>query len=101
MTTFTANEKHWRWRSEPVITRVLAILGFGAAAAFFVNSWTARAAKPDASASRAGLLHLTGDDDLVGWGWSPGEGRTLPPLSRPDTGAQVKVWIDGGAACPE
>ena len=58
MTTFTANEKHWRWRSEPAITRVLAILGFGAAAAFFVNSWTARAAKPDANASRGAFLQI-------------------------------------------
>lgn len=40
-------------------------------------------------------------DDLVGWGWDPGPGRTLPPLSRPDTAAQMKIWIDGGAACPE
>jgi hypothetical protein len=40
-------------------------------------------------------------DDLVGWGWNPGEGRSQPPLSRADTSAQVKIWIDGGAACPE
>jgi mono/diheme cytochrome c family protein len=187
---------------------MLAIFGFGAVAALFVTSWTARAAKPDANASRAAFLqiyrvltsprcqncHPAGDaplqgddshvhlqnvtrgkdghgvygmrcdtchqatnlpgahmppgnpkwalpspehkmvfvgrsagelckqikdpkqnggrslealldhmanDDLVGWGWSPGEGRTLPPLSRPDTVAQVRVWMDGGAACPE
>jgi hypothetical protein len=41
------------------------------------------------------------NDDLVGWGWNPGEGRTLPPLSRPDTVAQLKIWIAGGAACPQ
>src|SRR5256885_11458754 len=58
MTTFTANEKHWRWRSESAITRVLAILGFSAVAAFFVNSWTARAAKPDANDSRAAFLQI-------------------------------------------
>ena len=40
-------------------------------------------------------------DDLVGWGWDPGSGRTLPPLSRPDTTAQMRIWIDGGAACPQ
>jgi cytochrome c5 len=44
--------------------------------------------------------HLA-SDDLVGWGWNPGDGRTLPPLSRPDTAAQMKQWIDGGAACPQ
>ncbi len=47
------------------------------------------------------IFHHIADDDLVGWGWNPGEGRTLPPLSRPDTVAQLKIWIDGGAACPE
>jgi hypothetical protein len=40
-------------------------------------------------------------DDQVGWGWNPGEGRTLPPLTLPETIAQLKIWIDGGAACPE
>src|SRR6267142_499302 len=55
---FTANEKHRRWRSEPAITRVLAIFGFGAVAALFVTSWTARAAKPDANASRAAFLQI-------------------------------------------
>jgi hypothetical protein len=40
-------------------------------------------------------------DDLVAWGWDPGPGRTLPPLSRPDTAAQMKIWIDAGAACPD
>jgi hypothetical protein len=40
-------------------------------------------------------------DDLVGWGWNPGDGRTLPPLNRAETVAQLKIWIDGGAACPQ
>jgi hypothetical protein len=47
------------------------------------------------------LLDHVANDDLVGWGWNPGDGRTLPPLSRPDTAAQMKIWIEGGAACPE
>jgi cytochrome c5 len=51
--------------------------------------------------SLAQLLTHVSSDDLVGWGWSPGDGRTLPPLSREDTVAQMKIWIDGGAACPE
>jgi mono/diheme cytochrome c family protein len=41
------------------------------------------------------------NDDLVGWGWNPGAGRTLPPLTRPETVAQLKTWIAGGAACPQ
>jgi hypothetical protein len=47
------------------------------------------------------LLDHVANDDLVGWGWNPGDGRTLPPLSRPETVAQMKIWITGGAACPE
>src|SRR6266404_3902194 len=47
------------------------------------------------------LLDHIANDDLVGWGWSPGDGRALPPLSREDTVAQMKLWIAGGAACPE
>jgi hypothetical protein len=47
------------------------------------------------------LLDHMANDDLVGWGWSPGDGRTPPPLSRADTVAQMKIWIAGGAACPE
>ncbi len=46
------------------------------------------------------LEHVT-NDELVGWGWNPGDGRALPPLSRPDAVAQMKIWIDGGAACPQ
>ncbi len=47
------------------------------------------------------LLEHVSSDDLVGGGWDPGQGRSLPPLSRADTAAQMKIWIDGGAACPE
>ena len=47
------------------------------------------------------LLEHVSSDDLVGWGWNPGDGRSPPPLSRADTLAQMKIWIDGGAACPE
>jgi hypothetical protein len=47
------------------------------------------------------LLDHVANDDLVGWGWNPGDGRTLPPLSRADTFEQMKIWIAGGAACPE
>jgi hypothetical protein len=47
------------------------------------------------------IFHHIADDDLVGWGWNPGEGRALPPLTRPETVAQLKIWIEGGAACPE
>jgi cytochrome c5 len=46
------------------------------------------------------LLEHVADDELVAWGWNPGDGRALPPLSRQETVTQMKIWIDGGAACP-
>jgi mono/diheme cytochrome c family protein len=49
----------------------------------------------------AALLDHVANDDLVGWAWNPGDGRTLPPLSRVETAAHMKVWVEGGAACPE
>ena len=46
------------------------------------------------------LLEHVADDELVAWGWNPGDSRALPPLTRQETVAQMKIWIDGGAACP-
>jgi mono/diheme cytochrome c family protein len=46
------------------------------------------------------ITHVS-SDDLVGWGWNPGDGRTLPPLSRPDFAAAMQEWADNGAACPD
>ena len=57
--------------------------------------------KQNGGRSLQALLQHVASDDLVGWGWDPGPGRTLPPLSRADTAAQMKIWIEGGAACPE
>ncbi|HXN50682.1 MAG TPA: hypothetical protein VN943_02005 [Candidatus Acidoferrum sp.] len=57
--------------------------------------------KQNGGRSLENLLDHVANDDLVGWGWSPGDGRTLPPLSRTETVAQMKIWIAGGAACPE
>ena len=51
--------------------------------------------------SLAQLLEHVSSDDLVGWAWDPGTGRNPPPLSHADTVAQMKIWIDGGAACPQ
>ncbi len=44
--------------------------------------------------------HVT-SDKLVGWGWNPGEGRTLPPLNRAEFARDIRVWVEKGAACPE
>ena len=56
--------------------------------------------KQNGGRSLDALMDHIANDDLVGWGWNPGDGRTLPPLTRPETVAQLKIWIDGGAACP-
>jgi hypothetical protein len=39
-------------------------------------------------------------DDLVGWGWNPGEGREPAPGSQQILGELIRAWIDSGAACP-
>jgi cytochrome c5 len=39
-------------------------------------------------------------DDLVGWGWAPGEGREPAPGTQAELGELVQAWIDTGAACP-
>jgi hypothetical protein len=44
--------------------------------------------------------HVTADK-LVLWGWSPGEGRTLPPLSHADFARKFQDWFSYGAACPD
>jgi cytochrome c5 len=47
------------------------------------------------------IMEHVSQDSLVGWGWSPGDGRTLPPLNRPDFVAAMQQWVDNGAACPQ
>ncbi|MGD0428091.1 MAG: hypothetical protein ABSC10_15360 [Candidatus Acidiferrales bacterium] len=49
----------------------------------------------------AQIMEHVSTDDLVGWGWNPGDGRTLPPLTRPEFVAAMKAWVDNGAACPQ
>ncbi len=57
--------------------------------------------KQNGGRSLDALMDHIANDDLVGWGWNPGDGRTLPPLTRAETVAQLKIWIDGGTACPK
>lgn len=40
-------------------------------------------------------------DDLVKWGWEPGEGRTLPPLSYDEFVKAWNTWIEKGAYAPD
>ena len=39
-------------------------------------------------------------DDLVAWGWNPGEGREPAPGDQESAGRLVQTWIDSGAECP-
>jgi cytochrome c5 len=57
--------------------------------------------KQNGGRSLAQILTHVSSDDLVGWGWNPGDGRTLPPLSRPDFAAAMQEWVNDGAACPK
>jgi hypothetical protein len=44
--------------------------------------------------------HMT-HDELVGWGWRPGLGRTAVPGTQQEFGALIKAWADSGAYCPK
>ena len=39
-------------------------------------------------------------DELVAWGWAPGEGRTPVSMPKEEFVAAFKTWIDAGAPCP-
>jgi hypothetical protein len=56
--------------------------------------------KQNGGRSKAQLIDHMANDDLVGWAWHPGDGRTLPPMSRPAFAAQVRLWIAKGAYAP-
>jgi cytochrome c5 len=56
--------------------------------------------KQNGGRSLSQILTHVSTDDLVGWGWNPGEGRTLPPLNRPEFVAALEEWVKDGAACP-
>jgi hypothetical protein len=56
--------------------------------------------KQNGGRTKAQLIDHMANDDLVGWAWHPGDGRTLPPMSRPAFAAQVRLWIAKGAYAP-
>jgi hypothetical protein len=45
------------------------------------------------------IEHLDADP-LVFWGWTPGDGRSSPPLSHAEFVQKMREWIAKGAACP-
>jgi hypothetical protein len=40
-------------------------------------------------------------DDLVAWGWSPGDGREPAPGSQALAGQLTQAWIHSGSECPQ
>ena len=48
----------------------------------------------------AQIVRHLGEDNLVGWGWAPGAGRTPAPGTQKELGALAKAWADAGAQCP-
>ncbi|MEK7949376.1 hypothetical protein [Luteolibacter soli] len=47
------------------------------------------------------LFHHVNEDKLVLWGWNPGDGRTLPPLTHEEFTKQFRLWLDHGAEVPD
>ncbi len=56
--------------------------------------------KQNGGRTKAQLIDHMANNDLVGWAWHPGDGRTLPPMSRQAFAAQVRLWIAKGAYAP-
>jgi len=57
--------------------------------------------KQNGGRTKAQLIDHMTNDGLVGWAWNPGEGRTLPPMTRAAFAAQVRIWIAKGAYVPK
>jgi hypothetical protein len=49
----------------------------------------------------AALIDHVAHDELVGWGWAPGPGRTPVSIPRADVVAAMQAWADAGTPCPE
>jgi hypothetical protein len=56
--------------------------------------------KQNGGRTKAQILDHITNDGLVGWAWHPGEGRTLPPVTRATLVAQTRLWIARGAYIP-
>jgi len=48
----------------------------------------------------AALLEHVDHDQLVLWGWNPGQGRAPVSIAHADFVAAFKRWVDAGAPCP-
>ena len=50
--------------------------------------------KQNGGKNLAQLLEHATHDPIVLWGWAPGKGRTLPPLTHDAFVAAFKAWVD-------
>jgi hypothetical protein len=48
----------------------------------------------------AQLIDHVRDDRIVNWGWNPGAGRSIPPVSHQEFVEAVTEWVQTGARCP-
>jgi len=48
----------------------------------------------------AQMIEHMAHDELVGWAWAPGTGRTPAPGTQKAFGELIKAWADSGAHCP-
>lgn len=46
------------------------------------------------------IVHHSGHDALVGWGWQPGADRVPAPGTQAEFGALMAEWVSTGAVCP-
>ena len=46
------------------------------------------------------IIHHMSVDDLVGWAWNPGPGRTPAPGTQKAFGELIHLWVETGAHCP-
>jgi hypothetical protein len=47
------------------------------------------------------LIEHMAQDQLVGWAWAPGAGRTPAPGTQEELGKLIQAWADTGAQCPK
>ena len=50
--------------------------------------------------AKEAVEHILTDPKVI-WSWTPGNGRTTPPLSHADFVKKLNEWVAEGAACPE
>ncbi len=56
--------------------------------------------KRNGGKSMKAIVDHMAHDELVGWGWGPGAGRTPAPGTQQQLGALIQAWLEAGAHCP-